>query len=34
MGRIATDEVRLPLTPITPASREALQGVLKEQGLL
>jgi 4-hydroxy-tetrahydrodipicolinate synthase len=34
MGRIATDEVRLPLTPITPASRERLQSVLKEQGLL
>lgn len=34
MGRVPDDQVRLPLTPITPANREALQGVLKELGLL
>jgi 4-hydroxy-tetrahydrodipicolinate synthase len=28
------DEVRLPLTPLTEASRERLQGVLKELGIL
>ena len=33
MGRIG-DEIRLPLTPITQPNREALQVVLKEQGLL
>ena len=27
-------EIRLPLTPLAQASREALQGVLKDQGLL
>ena len=34
MGRISDDEVRLPLTPITPNSRQAVQGALKDLGLL
>ena len=34
MGRIQSDEVRLPLTPITPTSREKVQSVLKELELL
>jgi 4-hydroxy-tetrahydrodipicolinate synthase len=33
MGLVG-EEIRLPLTPITPANRERLQGVLKEVGLL
>jgi 4-hydroxy-tetrahydrodipicolinate synthase len=34
MGRIQSDEVRLPLTPITPTGRQTVQGALKELGLL
>jgi 4-hydroxy-tetrahydrodipicolinate synthase len=31
---LCDDEVRLPLTPLTQANRERLQGVLKELGIL